>query len=362
MDNQLRIAFISRPSLFTVRGGDTVQMTSTASALRSLGVQVDIFTSNQTIDYAKYDLLHFFNIIRPASILHHTSKSGLPYVLSPVYVEYAAYEETQAHPVRRILASAVGKHRMEYIKVLGRYAKSREPIGSFYYLSRGHYSSIRKVLQNCSYLLPNSESEGKRLLKDFPTDTPWKAVPNGADTELFRFKGDALREKNTVLCSARIEGRKNQLGLIRALRGTGIKLWLAGKAAPNHSAYYEQCVSEADENVTFLGQLDFEDLVNLYHRAEVHAMPSWFETTGLSSLEAALCGSKLVMSRLGDEYDYFQDDVHYAKPDDIQSIRQAVLAALDSQRSDKLRERILRDYTWGRCAELTLQAYKEVLK
>ena len=38
----------------------------------------DIKLTNEKIDYSKYDLLHFFNITRPADILYHLEKSSLP--------------------------------------------------------------------------------------------------------------------------------------------------------------------------------------------------------------------------------------------------------------------------------------------
>ncbi|HET7002588.1 MAG TPA: glycosyltransferase family 1 protein, partial [Puia sp.] len=69
----MKVAFISRSSLFSDKGGDTIQIVNTAAALRHLGVEVDIFLADQKPDYDKYDFLHFFNIIRPDDILPHIS-------------------------------------------------------------------------------------------------------------------------------------------------------------------------------------------------------------------------------------------------------------------------------------------------
>ncbi|MGC4059024.1 MAG: hypothetical protein QM743_13050 [Chitinophagaceae bacterium] len=55
-----------------------------------------------------------------------------------------------------------------------------------------------------------------------------------------------------VMCVARIEGRKNQLNVIRALKGTDFQLYIVGKAAPNHQKYLEQCRQEAGPNVHFI--------------------------------------------------------------------------------------------------------------
>ena len=67
----MNILFISRATLYKVPGGDTIQIESTAKYLRKLNINVNIKLSNQKIDYSKYNLIHFFNIIRPSDIIYH---------------------------------------------------------------------------------------------------------------------------------------------------------------------------------------------------------------------------------------------------------------------------------------------------
>ena len=64
----MRVVFITRATLYSVKGGDTLQVLQTARHLEELGIQVDIRLTNERISYDQYDLLHFFNIIRPADI------------------------------------------------------------------------------------------------------------------------------------------------------------------------------------------------------------------------------------------------------------------------------------------------------
>ena len=86
----MKFLFISRSTLFTGPGGDTVQITRTAQCLRMAGIQVDIRLSNEKIDYQPYDLVQFFNTVsRPADILRHiTFRSKKPYVISTIFVDY----------------------------------------------------------------------------------------------------------------------------------------------------------------------------------------------------------------------------------------------------------------------------------
>lgn len=55
----MKVLFIVRSTLFSVRGGDTVQVEETAAHLRLLGVEVSIRKSSEHIDYSGYRLIHF---------------------------------------------------------------------------------------------------------------------------------------------------------------------------------------------------------------------------------------------------------------------------------------------------------------
>ena len=48
------------------------------------------------------------------------------------------------------------------------------------------------------------------------------------------------------------------------------------------------------DRLTIIDHLPQELLASAYAAAGVHALPSWMETCGLVSLEAALCGTPLV--------------------------------------------------------------------
>ena len=57
-------------------------------------------------------------------------------------------------------------------------------------------------------------------------------------------------------------------------------------------------------------------LASAYAAAAVHTLPSWMETCGLVSLEAALSGTPLVGSTFGHELEYLEGDAWYADPGD----------------------------------------------
>ena len=359
----MKIAFISRATLYSSPGGDTKQIDLTAKYLRDLGIGVDIFLANSVIDYIGYDLLHFFNIIRPADIIYHIQKSGKPYVVSTIFLDYGGYEKTARSGMMRLMNKIFSEDAIEYIKAIARFVKNGEKIVSKKYYFLGHKKSVKYVADNASILLPNSENEYRRFVKKYGGAYKYHVIPNGIDASVAnKVKDKADDYKNTVLCVARIEGRKNQLNLIRALKNTEYKVRIHGKPSPNNIGYYEQCKQEATSNITFSDWLTEEELYRMYHSAKVHILPSYFETTGLSSLEAAVMGCNIVVTEKGDTRDYFGDHAWYCDPDDISSIKAAVDAAFAAPYDPVFRDYILTHYTWEQAAKETLAAYMQVLK
>ena len=114
-------------------------------------------------------------------------------------------------------------------------------------------------------------------------------------------------------------------------------------------------------NVYFLGPKSAEDLAGIYALASVHVLPSWRETPGLVSLEAAAAGCRVVSTSIGSAREYLGNDACYCDPKDRDSIRRAVLDALNSPPSSQLRIRVLEQYTWEAAARTTLEVYRQVL-
>jgi len=358
----IKAAFISRATLFSSPGGDTRQLEQTALHLKKLGVEIDIYLSDQSIDYSRYDLLHFFNIIRPADIIKHIKLSKKPYVVSTIFVEYGTVKDDKPG-LSGIIKKMLSDNALEYVKVVARAIKNGEKIISKEYLFWGHKRSVQFVAKHADCLLPNSESEYRRFVSKYKVGQKHIVIPNGIEEELVKrsYPEDEVY-KDAILCMGRIEIRKNQLNLIRALNNTKYKLFIHGKASPNNIGYYEQCRKEAAPNIYIKDWLEETELYTAYTNAKVHVLPSYFETTGLSSLEAAVMGCNIVITDRGDTRDYFGDHAWYCDPDDPQSIKAAVDAAFDAPYDVNFKDYILKHYTWEQAAIETLKAYKQVLK
>ncbi len=356
----IKVAMIVRSTIYTVKGGDTIQVLQTAKQLRNHNVSVDIKLTNEKTDYSQYDLLHFFNITRPADILYHINKTKKPFVVSTILIDYSEYDKYHRKGLAGVFLRFFNADGIEYLKTISRWILGRDKLVSLDYVWKGQRKSIREVLRQAALLLPNSHSEYSRLVKRYNCNTDHIVVPNAADPDLFRFNKAIEKDPLLVLCVARIEGIKNQLNLIRALNGTSFNLTIIGAAAPNQQSYYEECRKIAAGNIHFIEQLPQEALVGYYQKAKVHVLPSWFETTGLSSLEAGLVGCNIVITDRGDTVEYFDTDAVYCDPGSPESIYKAVEKAAHLPYNESLRGKILSQYSWEQATIRTMQAYERV--
>lgn len=358
----MKVLFLTRATLYSVFGGDTVQITATAKYLRQLGVEVDIHLGSTKIDYSQYDLLHVFNIIRPADILPHLLKSGKPYVVSTIFVDFTEYEHYHRHGLTSLITRNLSTDKLEYIKTIARWLKNGHAKPGLDYILRGHRKAVKQIASGASLLLPNSESEYKRFAAHYDLNASYRVIYNGIDTALFNNSAtDVKRNEDLVLCVARIEGNKNQLNLIKALNNTRFHLKIIGKPAPNHKKYYKKCLEQAADNISFEGFVPQHKLWGYYSQAVVHILPSWNETCGLSSLEAAYAGCNIVITNKGDTAEYYGNNAWYCEPDNPTSIYNAVKHATLSPPNTALKAKIAETYNWHQAALQTLDAYNNVL-
>ena len=356
----MKVLMIVRTTFYSVPGGDTIQVLQTAAQLAHFNICADIKLTSEKIDYTQYDLLHFFNITRPADILYHMRTSGKPFLVSTILLDYSEYDKYHRKGFAGILFRFFNADGIEYLKTVSRWVLGKDKLMSPEYLWKGQRKTIKEILKQAVMLLPNSHSEYKRLIQQYNCNTDHIVVPNGIDPSLFSFNKAIEKDPQLVLCVARIEGRKNQVNLIRALKNTNFNLLIIGAVAPNQNSYYHTCKEMATGNIRFIEQISQEELVRYYQKAKVHVLPSWFETTGLSSLEAAAMGCSIVITDKGDAREYFGTDASYCDPASPASIYNSIEKAAALPINVHLRQKIIAQYSWKQATIRTMEAYKLV--
>lgn len=354
----IKVAMIVRATFYSSKGGDTTQVLQTAAHLSMHNIEVDIKLTHEKIEYDQYDLLHFFNITRPADILYHIRKAKKPFFVSTILIDYSEYDKYHRKGLAGKLFRYLNADGIEYLKTIARWATGKDKMISPEYLWKGQRNTIIEILQQAALLLPNSDSEYQRLLHQYTCNTDHVVVPNGVDTSLFSFDKQIKKDPRLVICVARVEGIKNQFNLIRALKNTDFKLVIIGSVALNQTSYYQACRQIATGNIMFIDHLPQPELVSYYQKAKVHILPSWFETTGLSSLEAAAMGCNIVVTDKGDTREYFGEDAMYCDPGSTDSIYTTVEKAAAIANSGVLQQKIQTQYSWEQATIRTMEAYK----
>lgn len=372
----LKVLFQSRRSLFTAFGGDTVQIQKTAECLEKLGVRVELDIEGRA-NPRDFDVVHLFNLMRPQETWIAARKARIakkPVVISTIFGPYTELDRTVRRGIVGWMARHVSPDRFELIKILGRWVVNGEyHPGLTRFLLRGVHQAQEDIISACSVLLPNSHGEADRVMAYFPEAATKKVVvvPNAVDPDLFSpnhhcphcEETEAAYGNQIVLCAARIESRKCQVELAEAMEGLPWRLVLVGKPGANSGEYFQRLQQTAARtgNCVIAGPVDPRRLPCLYRIAKVHALVSWMETPGLSSLEAAASGCQVLITRKGDTYEYFGDMAEYCDPASVESIREGLVRALertpDSVAIDSLRERC----TWDAAAKATLEAYRQAL-
>jgi glycosyltransferase involved in cell wall biosynthesis len=367
----------SAVSVAKTPGGDVTMADELARGLRALGVDARVSSELQP-DLTDVDLVHVFNLVRPQDAMvqaRHAWRHDRPVALSTVYCDMWEFDRSARRGIGGVIARRAGRDSIELAKAGGRAIRSRElHRGIAPLLWPGYEALQRELLSRCQVLLPNSRSEMRRIERDLQVDVPperYVTVFNGIDPTYYsadRLIGQSPPEHlagyaDSVLCVGRVEGRKNQLNLIRALKDSPHQLVLAGSPAANQRAYVETVRAEVarSANVVWLGSVSDEEKRWLYHLARVHVLPSWMETTGLVSLEAAALNCALALTPNGDTLDYFDGHAHFCRPEDPESIRNAVDGAYRAGPDAELQRRIVGDYTWDAAALDTLRGYEMAL-
>ena len=361
-------------------GGDTTQILETAAVLRKHGVSVEMSSARHP-DLSRFDIVHLFHLDRVwenVGWCRQVRAAGIPSVLSPIYWPSEEFDRNGRAGLRAALTQLGGTLPYHYLKLLHRGViplLDRGELQTLRDAARGYRFARRFVLETVDVLLPNSWAECDQLQERFDVRQPLTVVRNAVNPETF---SETLSEtcsaqhaatepevdsnRPSVLYVGRIEPRKNQLMLIRALKGSSLRLRIIGRAADFHRGYERRCRREAGPNVEFLGWKTPQELQRWYRASDVHVCPSWYETPGLASLEAAYCGCPIVVTTRGSTREYFGDQAEYCHPGEPHSIRAAVERALARPAPSSLARRIGDEFTWETTALETLAAYDRAAK
>lgn len=371
----LRILFGLRPSAEFMFGGDVVQVRETAEALRARGHFVDIRT-DLTLDASGFDIVHLTNITVPNETLPQAQSvahfDGAVFLM-PIYTDHADEAAWGMHTSRALFLVSEDnddlKAKLDALETRVLSIPEFLPPPQRNGMIPGYENLQRAILPYIDYVLANAHSEMNRFYRYLGCDVPYAVAPSCANPRIYgshqkqRFI-DRFGMSDFILLPGRYEHRKNQLMFFEAAASLGLPILCIGR---NYDALFGYAMRKhRSSKVAYIGHLPEEDLAGAFAAARVVAVPSWDEVVTLTSLNAAISGASMVLTRNSYEHEYFGDDAEYCDPGSVTAIRASLVRAWEthdarSERRAALAERVRREYNWERTAEATEIAYYRVL-
>ncbi len=354
MNNSIKILFIGRHDLRTQAGGDAVHMDQHKIFLEQLGFDVQIALVGEINGPKEVDIIHFFNLGRPADYFYFSDVKAKARIVSSIFVDYSQADKEQSF-ARRAISKSLGKYRMEFLKTLAKYKMWGIKIPPDY-VTNGHKGSIQNILSSADHVITASNAELNHIETSFNVPKH-SCIYLGSEHILASTDIDA--PEFDIICIARIEPLKNQLRLIKACAQANLTLLIVGNAGTQHLDYYQKCILEAKGIATFMDYQKPEDLSSIYALAKVHALCSLYETTGLVSIEAMKCGLNILVSHSAIQEELFEDKAAYCEPTNIDSIAEGLKSALSQK--EKHTEWLQQKFSWKSAANQLSDIYLETL-
>jgi glycosyltransferase involved in cell wall biosynthesis/Tfp pilus assembly protein PilF len=354
---KIRVLMQNRPTTFTQRGGDTVVLEKLRDGLVARGwdVTVDV---GATQDPKHFDLVHLFNFATvdyTRELAQRAHRAGVPYVVTTLYEDLPEFHN-QSH--------VVASRLVEYVQRGQNKEWWQSACIDHSVASKAARFQCDWAALNAAALFPNGAGEARALRRDYPGVKNVAEVPLGHEVGAISTSEAFEREygvKDFVLCVGRIESRKNQLMLLKALEDSDLTVVLAAGGF-SYQPEYDHAVRSFKRRgrTLILDRLSPEMLASAYAAARVHILPSWYELPGLVSLEAAAHGKNIVVTRTGTTADYVGDKAFYCLPGSEDSIASAVMAAYYAPAKPGLVD-MARSHTWQKAVDSTVAAYERVL-
>ena len=227
----------------------------------------------------------------------------------------------------------------------------------------------KRTLQSANVVLVQTEIEAKDLKETYNVDFEWEKVLNGVSRSFVDVPlvPSPIGVENYIISVGRVEPRKNTLKIIDAVadfrkkHNLDVKLVLVGKKSRNHIEYLIRFGFAVRRHswIVHIEELENAKMPPLYQHAKVCVSASWFETTGLTLLEALFCGTNAVAS--GDRAkEYLGAYASYCDPGSVASIESAVEKEFFSARP-KLPIEMKKTYTWENTASKIKGIYMKEL-
>ena len=357
----LHVLVQNRPDAFSARGGDTIVMGQLYNSLRDLNVEIDVACGSPNL--TNIDLVHLINLtVRKTGteVTRNAERYGVPLVVTTLLEDWPRYLEKSLETARVF---------QQYMISGGDERLFRDGMERVRNLQEQAIVGNEHIVDYASALIACGETEAKIIRDSYPTANEKIAVAKFGITDMSKLAHAEPKEirralgfGDYIVCCGRLETRKNQLMLLKALQESDIPIMLVGGGFSAQPEYVQLIRSfNRKGRIIPVQRVSLHKLANIMKGARAHVLPSWYELPGLVTLEAASCGTPVVASDWGAILDYLPSElIQICQPDNPESIYDAVMKALDTPRSEELAE-CAKSYTVEKFGEQVHRIYESVM-
>lgn len=332
----MKVAYIMYPGACYIGAGDGSKMQAEiwAKELERKGHIVERITPWGHYDWKSFDIVHVFGLgLWNYDMIHWGSGINPNFVFSPII-------DSNTPMWQYRIATHLG------CKSLRLYTQNY---------------AFRQLKPDIKLFFARTEYEAQYLRNGYGIDNhKISIIPLSYREDHYNNTVD--KEPFCLFTGTMSQPRKNVPRLIEAAKKHKFNLKLVGNKGNAESEAKLRTIIGDAKNIEILGFVSDEELIDLYNRAKVFALPSINEGVGLVALEAAIHGCNIVITRLGGPKEYYDKD--YAKlvnPYDIDDIGHAILDAMSDNKSQPLlREKLIEKYNVSNCVDSLIKEYQRV--
>jgi len=299
-----QIGFLMPPTLLGKQNGVVCQALTWRKALEEKAISVQLINPWCSYEWSKFDVIHAFSIGHYLSMLPEIKKSGCKNIIFSPIIDYNRPS---------LITNALSRIAL--------------PFGEL----RTTWATFRLALACVDQVLARSSFEAECLINGFGiAKEKISIVPLSVRFSMPPEKSKNIREQICSHVSILSAPIKNVKRLVKASEKFGFSLHLAGNIPDRNFKKWLESVQNKNTQIVYHGVLDDDQLLQLYQRSKVFALPSLMEGVGLVALEAAINGAEIVITERGGPKEYYGGLAHTVNPQSVDEIGIAIMSLLGS--------------------------------
>ena len=331
----MKIAFILSGAVIAPTNGVVSQALIWKYGLEGLGHEVTLIDMWNKNDWSDFDILHYFGFsIYMRNHIIGVSKINSNIIVSPILDP---------------------DYSINRLKLYANFGISKLNLTN-------PYHGLSNVKDKIKLFFVRSEFEKKYMVRGFGVKSVHCTVVPLSFNIAPLPKKLIEKESFCLHISLLTDKRKNVKRLIEAAIKYNFRLILGGKLRNKEEVKLLNSWIRGHKNIEYRGFLTNEDMMTLYAKAKVFALPSTNEGVGIVALEAAAMGCDIVMTNLGGPKEYYNGLSEIVDPYNIDEIGKAVIKLMHSKTNQpQLKNHITTNYSLQAISEKLINEYKKVI-